>query len=466
MEKKISFGFNKISKKSNLLPNKTESKDERKGIELIKCLEGQTIQLIEKKEEEAPLIIKLKDGGRTSAALLSLRTRQAVLNGEEIVVNENESKTVVLPPPELNENGIEDIEKRAARELLTEINQNNETNNIESTLVLPIKAEDLPLDGAKESTIDDYESIPITQFGKAMLRGMGWKDQPKKKGDLIDEGPVLRPKGMGLGADKALKRKALLVPPETNEILEIKKGACVLVLGGKNKDLYGQVEGLDEHAGRVIVRMALGGAKESFNEFMVQPVSKKEYSQYSKCINSAKYDEYKRMENEYGQIKPKKENLKNEDDEKQSERNHQFKVENQDKIQKYNSHLKDDDKVNPSSHRYSSDLDYSSRKRRHDEGDAKCSTSGSKDSNRRSRRSPSNHRSKSIETVYSSDESSPRRSKDKKKPKKSKKSKKSKDKKHEKRYSSDSSSNDHRRHKKKTNKDKRRRSRSRSKVRR
>lgn len=27
-----------------------------------------------------------------------------------------------------------------------------------------------------ESTLDDYESVPIEQFGLAILRGMGWKD--------------------------------------------------------------------------------------------------------------------------------------------------------------------------------------------------------------------------------------------------------------------------------------------------
>ena len=27
-----------------------------------------------------------------------------------------------------------------------------------------------------QSTADDYEEMPIGEFGKAMLRGMGWKD--------------------------------------------------------------------------------------------------------------------------------------------------------------------------------------------------------------------------------------------------------------------------------------------------
>lgn len=44
--KKISFGFSKISKKPNLLPSKENVKEEPK-VELIKCLEGQEIKLVE-----------------------------------------------------------------------------------------------------------------------------------------------------------------------------------------------------------------------------------------------------------------------------------------------------------------------------------------------------------------------------------------------------------------------------------
>lgn len=46
-----------------------------------------------------------------------------------------------------------------------------------------------------------------------------------------------------------------------------------------------QIEGLDDHAGRLIIKLALGGQRESLNEFMVQPVPKQEYSQYGKVIS-------------------------------------------------------------------------------------------------------------------------------------------------------------------------------------
>lgn len=224
-------------------------------------------------------MIPLLNTNKTSAALASLQKRREVLDGVEPEELTTEQKII----PESANPTDNSLESLAVKELLSEANK--EVEEEISSLVLPLKAEELPLDGANESSIDDYENIPINQFGLAMLRGMGWKEEVKKKTPKDLDSPFVRPKGMGLGADKAIKAKPLLVAPEHNEVLEIKKNAYVRVLAGKNKDLYAQVEGLDDHAGRVIVKMALGGTKESFNEFLLQPVSKKEFQQYGKVIS-------------------------------------------------------------------------------------------------------------------------------------------------------------------------------------
>ncbi|KAH8332119.1 hypothetical protein KR074_002481 [Drosophila pseudoananassae] len=301
--KKISFGFSKLAKKPAILPSKQPK--EEKTVELIKCLEGKEIKLVTEKEEAAPLVIEMLGSQKTSSALASLMKRRAVLLGEE-EPDPEEATAAAQSIAEVTAGAAgENLEQRAARELLAAAQSNPGEGLDGQKLVLPaLKADELPLDGAKEASLDDYDNVPIQQFGLAMLRGMGWVDPPpKKKGSgPVDDAPFLRPKGMGLGADKALKPKALLVQPEKNEVLEIKKQAYVRVLGGKQKDQYGQIEGFDDHAGRVIVKMAIGGAKEAFNEFLCQPVSRKEYAQYGKCINTAKYEEFKKHENEHGQI--------------------------------------------------------------------------------------------------------------------------------------------------------------------
>lgn len=228
----------------------------------------------------------MKEGGKTSTALASLVKRRAVLLGED----ELETKTN-YPKDNNIENKISDgepqnLEERAARELIAESKNIILQERSAEELVLPVlKPDELPLDGAVEPTLRDYEEIPINEYGKALLRGMGWKEPPKKNNAPIPESPVMRPKGMGLGVDKILKSQPLLVKPEPNEVLQIKRNAFVRILAGKHKGLYGQIEGLDGSSSRAYVKMALSGVKESFNEFLCQPVSKKEYAQYSKVIS-------------------------------------------------------------------------------------------------------------------------------------------------------------------------------------
>lgn len=187
-------------------------------------------------------MIPLLNSQKTSTALASLKNLQNVINGEDangvekaaVTTNTEVSNSKSLIEPQT-------IEQRVISELLAEAKDDGEGNgeSKEGTLSVLLTDDKAPLDGAKESTVDDYDRIPIVQFGLAMLRGMGLKDEEiiSKQNKEIE----LRPKGMGLGADKMIKKNKLLVEPASNEILEIKKNAYVRILAGKYKDLYGQV---------------------------------------------------------------------------------------------------------------------------------------------------------------------------------------------------------------------------------
>lgn len=150
----------------------------------------------------------------------------------------------------------ETLEQKAAREILEDLQNTTITTENKSVLELPIHPDELPLNGAIESTVDDYEKVPIADFGKAMLRGMGWKDEDKKEDSLKFDAPVVRPKGLGLGADKVIKKQKLLVQPAANETLEIKRNACIKVLAGKHKNLYGTVSKLLKNFINIKIRLA------------------------------------------------------------------------------------------------------------------------------------------------------------------------------------------------------------------
>jgi len=157
----------------------------------------------------------------------------------------------------------------------------------------------------EEATLEDYEDVPIEEYGLAMLRGMGWKAGEgigkTRKGVAPPVEAALRPKGLGLGADKTVKmkeeKKRPLKPgdkrPEEEENLTLKTGAHIVIESGKHKDLYAVVEGLDEDNCRVVVKLTISGAIASIPQAIVNVVSRKDYEKYSKYLNKGTVDAYK-----------------------------------------------------------------------------------------------------------------------------------------------------------------------------
>ena len=53
--------------------------------------------------------------------------------------------------------------------------------------------------------LHSYDRVPVEEFGKALLRGMGWSDEDaKKEKELIADQTKIRPSLLGLGADPRL----------------------------------------------------------------------------------------------------------------------------------------------------------------------------------------------------------------------------------------------------------------------
>lgn len=190
-------------------------------------------------EADKKLIIPMTNDQRTTplSKLLEERKRRKIKSEPVSEIKPTDTALIIKQEP-IDET----LEQQAARELIEDL-QNKVIKTEVKIFEVPINPDELPLDGAKESSLQDYDRVPIGDFGKAMLRGMGWKDEDNKEDTKTTmlEGPILRPKGMGLGADKVVKKQPLLIPPNQSETLEIKKNACVKVLAGKHKNFYGTV---------------------------------------------------------------------------------------------------------------------------------------------------------------------------------------------------------------------------------
>ncbi|XP_026326099.1 G-patch domain and KOW motifs-containing protein [Hyposmocoma kahamanoa] len=272
--KKISFGFFKTKKAEK--PVAEEKK------EYIDCIDEKAIKVVggETVQDDKPLVIPMKANTLITAERLKEIAEKVELGLEEPVKVEDKTEESNIPENET-------LEQMAVRELLQDAKK--EVNVDTPSLTVPVAAK--PAGDAKESTLDDYESIPIQDFGLAMLRGMGWnpsKDQSKYKQ------PALRPKGLGLGADKVIKENQKKSGNDKEEELSIVKNSFVKITIGKYSGCYGKVISLDEDNGRVMVDIPIKKETVNLSEFMMQAVTKSEYDKESKVINADLYEQYKR----------------------------------------------------------------------------------------------------------------------------------------------------------------------------
>ncbi|XP_075231505.1 G-patch domain and KOW motifs-containing protein-like [Lycorma delicatula] len=298
--KKISFAFKKLAKPkvSIVSINKEVKRDE--DVQFIDCVEEKSIKVkneVPKQPELLVIPLPKKDGSSVKRRELLDKILHSSSVGDD---NDNCEKGNEKPATDLNSsliaNKLESLDEIAAREIIEDLKKVKDNEEGSSIISVPLTT-DAPL-GEKESTLEDYESIPVDKFGMAVLRGMGWapgKGIGKNEKVVAAKQPVLRPKGLGLGADKVIKQVETSI--SNNEPVRLLKGSFVRIIAGTHKDLFGEIIGFDDETGRLIVRMALGSSVLTFNEFMVQLVSKEDYYKNSKVINVKKYEEYKQREN-------------------------------------------------------------------------------------------------------------------------------------------------------------------------
>lgn len=272
--KKISFSFKQISSKSKVV--NLASKPLEKTVQFIDCVEEKSIKVfgqIENNHHELviPMPPSTKRPLRLPAELVPTK------NGIE-----NNSK----------ENGVSTLDEMAVQAILSDC-QKTDKDKEEETKIVEVPMIVDPPEGKEVSTAEDYLNVPVSQFGLAMLRGMGWESTKgigKNSQVITSSPPELRPKGMGLGADKLIK--SVQIKQATEEELKLKDGSYVQFLLGRLDGQYGQVMGFDEGASRVMVKIARTSQMEKVNENTFRLVTKNDYDKNSKVINIKEYKEY------------------------------------------------------------------------------------------------------------------------------------------------------------------------------
>jgi len=151
----------------------------------------------------------------------------------------------------LVEEGTATEEEKARLALMLESLGNHETANGGDKVINALNGDDA--DPTIGSALDaDYDEIPVGEFGRAFLRGCGWKE-----GEGIGRTnkcvvPLkiceARPKGLGLGSHLPSKPSPSRSEKNGSKTEEnvLKKGSYVKIVSGSSKDSHGKVRSLDE----------------------------------------------------------------------------------------------------------------------------------------------------------------------------------------------------------------------------
>ncbi|PIK62796.1 putative G patch domain and KOW motifs-containing protein [Apostichopus japonicus] len=307
------FSFTiKKKKDSNALQESSIAEnvaEEKEKTEFIVGIHENKIESTEPKEEKKELVIPLISKNRWQGH--ESQTSNEEPPRKKVKSTQRQTKQVAAAA------SLNQLDNEAVKEIIKETSVYNETwedrGKEDLNLTIPLLMVNKPPEGFEtDDKLDvsirpnvaeeaDYETVPISSFGMAMLRGMGWN----KKEGIGTSRPVeavSRPKGQGLGADRgpgpkqqAAKGKG---PEGTDEPEGFVKGAGILVTRGAHKNLYGLIEGTDEDNSRLVIKLAINGQVITLSQFNAQAVSKSEYKKYAKDLGkfSRGHNELKKRE--------------------------------------------------------------------------------------------------------------------------------------------------------------------------
>lgn len=320
--KPLTFAFSSLKKTEKVTlvkPNVSLDDDAKPNDEdrdFVLSIDGEGIKSTKPVVKKVPLVIPLiqsnnwrnkkvsnSDDTKQEPPVAMTETKDKKPKLESI--DKQDSRESQLEDGEIK--NIDDLAKKELQDEAAEAADMLRSGGKSSNRVIPIFMENRVPEGFEEDgnfnvsaraenpTMEDYERVPIEEFGMAMLRGMGFKEDDAKKVAPVDV--KIRPKGLGLGAE---------LPPlpgktshksssnsSSKEALELKINAHVYVTAGKQRGFYGTVQAFDEDMIQADVHLVLPNITASIPVALLAVVSRDEFKKESKVLNKSSYDDYK-----------------------------------------------------------------------------------------------------------------------------------------------------------------------------
>lgn len=191
-------------------------KPEPKGPLIIPALKNRDWRAVAKKRKTAQMYVP--ESGRAAVTgadgtVGGLGTRDAINSGPQAVGLQikqkklaSEVNEVVMQEGEVETKPqVEESEDQLAlRVLLASAAREGDEDFANRTTIIPVTEDEAFRQDIKElpdsSSLDHYADMPVSEFGAAMLRGMGWTGEGKGKKNIQPWLPQARPALLGIGA--------------------------------------------------------------------------------------------------------------------------------------------------------------------------------------------------------------------------------------------------------------------------
>ncbi|XP_021472122.2 G-patch domain and KOW motifs-containing protein isoform X1 [Oncorhynchus mykiss] len=331
----VSFGFSKTLSKFKSSRDEDIDADER---DYLTGVDGKELLSTKPVEKPKELIIPLIQRNRWCSRQ---ENKAGLVQGQG---DGGRVKAKTQPPSQEQDS----VESQAVKEIIEEsqrlLDQWKNGDQADPNLTIPLLMQNqapqgfedgdhIKLDLRPESSTEaDYDSVPVEAYGLAMLKGMGWKAGEgigrTFKQDVKPIEHQLRPKGLGLGADRSsirdLEPSGPRRPPKPGderkeETLVLGPGGHVLVESGAHKDLYGKIEGIDPDNARVMVKLAIGSKTVTISQYALKLVDRTEYDKNCKDLSRLSRAHKEKEKEKERQRREEKEKKRNNEDERKKD---------------------------------------------------------------------------------------------------------------------------------------------------
>jgi G patch domain/KOW motif-containing protein len=295
--------LNNVASSTSQFDSSTISNNDQR--EIVTGFDNGEIKSNTSSEAKKELVITSQPNAHNKFLKLKTSVHQTIITNTTVSneavnqLNDDAKRALILEAQQANEAWNERNENGTIRiHTIEQDSTNTFMNNLETEENI---TEEKDIENA------DYDQVPIEEFGMAVLRGMGYKEDVglgisnKKKIDVFV--PETRPRGLGLGADRKilenlnkLKRNLKQAGIDEKDDLCFEKGAFVLIEKGPHQDQYGTIESIEEDTARLTVSLAIGGTNKkkeviSISQYNVKLVTEKEFLKYSKYVNKSKAEQ-------------------------------------------------------------------------------------------------------------------------------------------------------------------------------